>query len=217
MRATRPVAGSAAEPPRIARPTTAGAVGNEVVQPIEVRVPAGGVAGRVLDTEQTVIDDEQWRFLLHARGRARAPNCATLCGRPYFPRAVFFFGFGFLVFPVLSAGASFFGRFGDTGSLLLGLTVLPCPRVRSETPARPAEPPGERYRSASPACQSTEPSPPTPETAIVNGCCKRARPAKVARRCVPLSLSRATAASQPSQQTTCQESGSASADHSTRS
>ncbi len=117
MRATRPVAGSAAEPPRIARPTTAGAVGNEVVQPIEVRVPAGGVAGRVLDTEQTVIDDEQWRFLLHARGRARAPNCATLCGRPYFPRAVFFFGFGFLVFPVLSAGASHAGN-GDRERLL---------------------------------------------------------------------------------------------------
>ena len=38
--------------------------------------------------------------------------------RGYFPRAVFFFGFGFFVLPVLPGAKSFFGRFGDTGSLL---------------------------------------------------------------------------------------------------
>jgi hypothetical protein len=48
----------------------------------------------------------------------------------YFPRAVFFFGLGFLVLPVLPGAASFFGRFGDTGSLLPGLAVPGCPRVR---------------------------------------------------------------------------------------
>jgi hypothetical protein len=134
--------------------------------------------------------------------------------RGYFPRAVFFFGFGFLILPVLPGAVSFFGRFGDTGCLLPWLAVLRCLRVRirSETPSRPAGRAARRYRSASPACQSTEPSRPRPETAIVNGCCKRARPAKVARRCVPVSLSRATAASRLSQQTTCQERGSASAD-----
>ncbi len=139
--------------------------------------------------------------------------------RGYFPRAVFFFGFGFLVLPVVPADGSFFGRFGDTGSLLPWLAVLGCLRVRirSEAPSRPAGPSARRYRSASPACQSTEPSRPSPETAMVNGCCKRARPAKVARRCVPLSLSRATAASWLSQQTTCQERGSASADQATPS
>jgi hypothetical protein len=47
--------------------------------------------------------------------------------RGYFPRAVFFCGFGFLVLPVLPGAASFFGRFGDTGSLLpwLALTSVP--------------------------------------------------------------------------------------------
>jgi hypothetical protein len=137
----------------------------------------------------------------------------------YFPRAVFFFGFGFLVLPVLPGAAAFFGRFGDTGSLLAWLAVLQRLRVRirSEAPSRPAGRAARRYRSASPRCQSTEPSRPSPETAIVNGCCKRARPAKVARRCVPVSLSRATAASRPSQQTTRQERGSASADQATPS
>ena len=137
----------------------------------------------------------------------------------YFPRAVFFFGFGFLVLPVLLTGASFSGRFGDTDSLPPVLTAPPCPRarIRSETPTRPAGPPADRNRSASPACQSTHPSAPRPETAIVNGCCRRARPAKVTRRCAPLSLSRATAAPWPSQQTTRQAEGSASAGHSTRS
>ncbi len=40
--------------------------------------------------------------------------------RGYFPRAVFFFGLGFLVLPVLAGAASFFGRFGDTCSSFLG-------------------------------------------------------------------------------------------------
>jgi hypothetical protein len=35
-------------------------------------------------------------------------------GRGYFPRAVFFFGFGLLVLPDLPGAGSFFGRFGDT-------------------------------------------------------------------------------------------------------
>jgi len=48
--------------------------------------------------------------------------------RGYFPRAVFFFGFGFLVLPVLPGPASFFGRFGDTGSLLPWLAVPGCLR-----------------------------------------------------------------------------------------
>src|SRR6266542_1060918 len=137
--------------------------------------------------------------------------------RGYFPRAVFFFGFGLLVLPVLAGAGSFFGRFGDTCSLLAWLAVLGWLRVRirSEAPSGPAGRSGRRYRSASPACQSTERSCPRPETAIVNGCCRRARPAKVARRCVPVSLSRATVASRLSQQTTRQETGSASADHST--
>src|SRR6266542_2627278 len=139
--------------------------------------------------------------------------------RGYFPRAVFFFGFGFLVLPVLAGAASFFGRFGDAGSLLPWLAVPGWLRVRirSEAPSRPAGRSARRYRSASPACQITQPSCPSPETAIVNGCGKRARPAKVARRCLPLSLSRATAASQLSQQTTRHESGSASADQATPS
>src|SRR6266852_1061978 len=52
--------------------------------------------------------------------------------RGYFPRAVFFFGLGFLVLPVLAGAASFFGRFGDTCSLLpwLGNTSVPA-RSRS--------------------------------------------------------------------------------------
>src|SRR6266516_3520229 len=135
--------------------------------------------------------------------------------RGYLPRAVFFFGFGFLVFPVLPGPRPF-----------LVASVTPAPSfpgwqyfaARWFALARrlPLAQRGDRkYRSASPACQSTEPSAPRPETAIVNGCCKPARPAKVARRCVPFSLSRATAASRLSQQTTRQESGSASADHST--
>ena len=137
----------------------------------------------------------------------------------YFPRAVFFFGLGFPVLPVLPGAASFFGRFGDTCSLLPWLVVLQCLRVRirSEAPSRPAGRSARRCRSASPPCQSTEPSPPRPETAMVNGCCNRARPAKVARRCGPLSLSRATAASRLSQQTTRQKRGSASADQATPS
>jgi hypothetical protein len=120
---------------------------------------------------------------------------------------------------VLLGAASFFGTFGDTAFLPHCLALLWCLRVRirSEAPSCPAGRPARRCRSASPPCQSTEPSRPRPETAIVNGCCKRARPAKVARRCVPLSLSRATATSRPSQQTTCQESGSASADQATPS
>src|SRR5207302_6856125 len=102
--------------------------------------------------------------------------------RGYFPRAVFFFGF--LVLPVLPGAASFFGRFGDTANLLPWLAVLQRlrVRVRSGAPSRPAGRPARRCRSASPPCQSTEPSRPRPETAIVNGCCKRARPTNVARR-----------------------------------
>src|SRR6266540_1121 len=157
-----------------------------------------------------------------ARSALRDDSATVALGRPsrgYFPRAVFFFGFGFLVLPVLPGAASFFGRFGDTGSLLPWLAVLGCLRVRilSEAPSPPVGPPARRYRSASPPCQSTEPSRPRPETAIVNGCCRRARPAKVARRCVPVSLSRATAAPRPSQQTTRQETGSPSADQATPS
>jgi hypothetical protein len=164
----------------------------------------------------------------HAQRRGYGPNrlCApTLTrrsgepSRGYFPRAVFFFGSGFLVLPVLPGAASFFGRFGDTGSLLPGLAVPGClgARIRSEAPSRPAGRSARKYRSASPPCQSTEPSRPRPETAIVNGCCKRTRPAKVARRCLPLSSSRATAASQLSQQTARQEKGSASTDQATPS
>src|SRR6266508_2662816 len=123
-----------------------------------------------------------------ARSALRDDSATVALGRPsrgYFPRAVFFFGFVLLV---LAGAASFFGRFGDTGSLLPWLAVLQCLRVRirSDAPSRPAGLSARRYRSASPACQSTEPSRPRPETAMVNGCCKRARPAKVARRCVPL-------------------------------
>jgi hypothetical protein len=62
--------------------------------------------------------------------------------RGYFPRAVFFFGLGFLVLPDLPCAASFFGRFGDTGSLLPWLAVPGCLLVRipSEAPARLAGP-----------------------------------------------------------------------------
>jgi len=109
------------------------------------------------------------------RGRLRRSAGQTeKLSRGYFPRAVFFFGLGFLVLPVLAGAAAFFGRFGDTCSLLPWL--------------------GPTY-----------------------GCCKRARPAKVARRCVPVSLSRATAAPRLSEQTTRQEKGSASTDQATRS
>ena len=64
----------------------------------------------------------------------------TRLSRDYFPRAVFFFGLGFPVLPVLPGAASFFGRFGDTCSLLPWLVVLQCLRVRirSEAPSRPA-------------------------------------------------------------------------------
>jgi hypothetical protein len=183
--------------------------------------------------DRPVTRREHFRPVAEARLALRCPPCLASprsptrmmqrqtekLSRGYFPRAVFFFGFGFLVLPVLPGAASFFGRFGDTGSLLPWLAVLQRLRVRirSEPPSRPAGRPARRYRSASPPCQSTEPSRPRPETAIVNGCCKRARPAKVARRCVPVSLSRATAASRLSQQTTCQERGSASADQATPS
>jgi hypothetical protein len=62
-------------------------------------------------------------------------------GRGYFPRAVFFFGFGLLVLPGLPGAGSFFGRFGDTGSLLPWLALLWWLRVRTRTeaPSRPAE------------------------------------------------------------------------------
>src|SRR5207248_11619406 len=40
--------------------------------------------------------------------------------RGYFPRAVFFFGFGFLALPVLPGAGSFFGRFGDIGPSFFG-------------------------------------------------------------------------------------------------
>jgi hypothetical protein len=38
----------------------------------------------------------------------------TLAGAYYFPREVFFFGFGLLDPPVLPAATSFFGRFAAT-------------------------------------------------------------------------------------------------------
>ena len=62
-------------------------------------------------------------------------------GRGYFPRAVFFFGFGLLVLPDLSGAGSFFGRFGDTFSLLPWPALLWWLRVRirSEAPSRAAE------------------------------------------------------------------------------
>jgi hypothetical protein len=130
-------------------------------------------------------------------GRRRFPG-----SRRYFPREIFFFGFGFLVVPVLPGAGSFFGRFGDTDSLLPVLAVLRCPRVRirSVAPSRPVRRPARRNRSETPACQSTEPSRPKPETAIVNGYGKRARPAKVARRRLPVSSGRPTATSRLSQQ-----------------
>src|SRR6266496_3058167 len=103
------------------------------------------------------------------RGRLRRSVSGRRRSRGYFPRAVFFFGLGFLVLPVLAGAASFFGRFGDTCSLLPWLAVLQGLRVRarSEAPCRPAGRSARRYRSASPPCQSTEPSGPRPETAIV--------------------------------------------------
>src|SRR6266511_6121951 len=95
-----------------------------------------------------------------ARSALRDDSATVALGRPsrgYFPRAVFFFGFGLLVLPVLAGAASFFGRFGDTCSLLAWLAVLGCLRVRirSEAPSGPAGRSGRRYRSSSPACQST--------------------------------------------------------------
>ena len=177
---------------------------------MSVRSRSAGRESRKLTFRHARLQPEQARCTSRWTRRSVDPS------RGYFPRAVFFFGFGL---PVLPGAASFFGRFGDTGSLLPWLAVLRCLRVRirSEMPSRPAGRPARRYRSASPPCQSTEPSRPRPETAIVNGCCKRARPANVARWCVPLSLSRATAAPRLSQQTTCQERGSASTDQATRS
>jgi hypothetical protein len=178
------------------------------------RLTAEGCPARPFRTSTSVTVRKLWPFgggtTETSAGRRRvAPASAVGPGRGYFPRAVFFFGFGFGVLPVLPGAASFFGLFGDTGSL------LPWVGIRSEAPSRPAGPPARRYRSASPPCQSTEPSRPRPETAIVNGCRKRARPAKVARRCVPASLSRATAAPRLSQQTTRQEKGSAAANQAT--
>jgi hypothetical protein len=150
------------------------------------------------------------RLLLFSAAFANEP-----LSRGYFPRDVFFFGLGLLVLPVLPGAASFFGRFGDTDSLLPSLAIRS--RLRAAAPSPPAGRSARRYRSASPAWQSTEPSHPRPETAIVNGCRKRARPAKVARRCVALSSSRATAVSRLSQQTTRQEKGSPAADQATPS
>ena len=49
-----------------------------------------------------------------ATGRSVDPS------RGYFPRAVFFFGLGFLVLPVLAGVASFFGRFVTPAPSLLG-------------------------------------------------------------------------------------------------
>jgi hypothetical protein len=70
------------------------------------------------------------------RDRACGPPHRTRCsvdsGHGYFPRAVFFFGFGLLVLPDLPGGGSFFGRFGDTGSLFPWLALLWwLPRSRS--------------------------------------------------------------------------------------
>jgi hypothetical protein len=178
----------------LARGTTALRLSNEDPYPLSGTIDAAGLGG------------------------LRASQGTRVGMRGYFPRAVFFFFFGFAVFSVLPEVASFFGRFGDTGSLLLWLAVLRCSLVCSRwaIPARPAAGrAARRYRSASPPCQSMEPFAATPETAIVNGCCKRERPAKVARRCVPVSLSRATVESRLSQQTTCQASGSSSDDQAT--
>jgi protein-tyrosine phosphatase len=69
----------------------------------------------------------------HRTRRSVDPAAATsACG--------LFFGFGFFVLPILPGAASFFGRFGDTASLLPWLSVLRCLRVRirSEAPSRPA-------------------------------------------------------------------------------
>ncbi len=86
------------------------------------------------------------RLTLDSDVRADASRC-------YFPRAVFFFGFGFLVLPVLPGAASFFGRFGDTGSLLPWLDVPRCPlvRIRSETPARPSSAPFSQIQIGQPS------------------------------------------------------------------
>jgi hypothetical protein len=106
------------------------------------------------------------RLLLFSAAFANEP-----LSRGYFPRDVFFFGLGLLVLPVLPGAASFFGRFGDTDSLLPSLAIRS--RLRAAAPSPPAGRSARRYRSASPAWQSTEPSHPRPETAIVNGCRKR--------------------------------------------
>jgi hypothetical protein len=67
-------------------------------------------------------------------------------GRGYFPRAVFFFGFGLLALPDLPGAGSFFGRFGDTGSLLPWLAVFWWLRVRI------------RSESGSPSADQASPS-----------------------------------------------------------
>jgi hypothetical protein len=136
----------------LARGTTALRLSNEDPYPLSGTIDAAGLGG------------------------LRASQGTRVGMRGYFPRAVFFFFFGFAVFSVLPEVASFFGRFGDTGSLLLWLAVLRCSLVCSRwaIPARPAAGrAARRYRSASPPCQSMEPFAATPETAIVNGCCNR--------------------------------------------
>jgi hypothetical protein len=98
----------------------------------------------------------------------RSTRRALAAIRRYLPRAVFFFGFGLLVLPVPPGAASFIARLGDAGPLIPWLDVGRPARAVGDSD-RPLEPPGDRNKSASPACQSTEPSASRAETAIVNG------------------------------------------------
>ncbi len=150
------------------------------------------------------------RLTLDSDVRADASRC-------YFPRAVFFFGFGFLVLPVLPGAASFFGRFGGTGSLLPWLDVPRCPlvRIRSETPARPSSAPFSQIQIGQPSL---------PEHRAIGsqaGDGDRERlmqTRKTGEGRAPVrsgQLEPGAGGIAAAQQTTRQESGSGSADHST--
>lgn len=71
--------------------------------------------------------------------------------RGYFPRAVFFFGLGFLVLPVLAGAASFFGRFGDTGSRWPYFSACAFAFGRRLPLAQQGDPPADTDRQAHPA------------------------------------------------------------------
>lgn len=136
--------------------------------------------------------------------RVRGPELRLGSGEPYFPREVFFFGFGLAA--DLAASGDFFVPFFAAMAPPFLVTRGRRLSARSRRNDRCRAPADSVWRRSSsrPACQSTAPSSPIPETPIANGCESLARPATVARRCSAVSLSQATAASRLSQHVTRQ-------------